>query len=200
MGWKSHDCERPLYVHTEVASPEVINTYRLCSAVNKPHLMLSLSRSGEEKTTSASPSLSHWNMGSHGHPAIHSGSGAGALTTELSLQPLILLGAQGVVQTNQEGARLKMDGIDRLHHPRQLLPYHFRLGRGLGDSGVGPGSKAERREGRRKRRAAGRAGGWLAGQRRSAVANVGYDWIRGVRADIFPVLTSVSRARRPSRS
>lgn len=104
MGWKSHDCERPLYVHTEVASPEVINTYRLCSAVNKPHLMLSLSRSGEEKTTSASPSLSHWNMGSHGHPAIHSGSGAGALTTELSLQPLILLGAQGVVQTNQEGA------------------------------------------------------------------------------------------------
>lgn len=93
--------------------------------------MLSLSRSGEEKTTSASPSLSHWNVGSHGHRAIHSGSGAGALTTELSLQPLILLGAQGVVQTNQEGARLKMDGIDRLHHPRHLLPSHFRLGRGL---------------------------------------------------------------------
>lgn len=113
--------------------------------MEKQNLMLSLSRSGEEKTTSASPSLSHWNVGSHGHRAIHSGSGAGALTTELSFQPLILLGAQGVVQTNQEGAQLKMDGIDSLHHPRHLLPSHFRLGR-------------------------------------------------------VPVLTSVSRARRPSRS
>lgn len=118
-------------LRSQTVSPEVINTYRLCSAVNKPHLMLSLSRSGEEKTTSASPSLSHWNVGSHGHRAIHSGSGAGALTTELSFQPLILLGAQGVVQTNQEGAQLKMDGIDSLHHPRHLLPSHFRLGRVL---------------------------------------------------------------------